>query len=140
MKRKQGPTSTSSSPALKKTKSKGLGTGSTLSLQELLDFSQAKTKEDIEYRFKHIAQTLLHEFRLVVKETTTTTTTTTEIEFEILEAEFYLQIVGLHEDPFTHGSEEQKVSGTWCVALLRCSMSSHSLFSHLAFYYFRLTC
>ena len=84
-------------------------------LQELLDFSQGvKTKEDIERRFKAIAESLLHEFHLVA----VTEDTTKEIEFEILEAEFYLQIAG-HEDPFTHGSEEQKISGNWCAPLIK---------------------
>jgi hypothetical protein len=31
--------------------------------------------------------------------------------------EFYLQKAKCHEDPFTHGSEEQKVSGRWCVCI-----------------------
>jgi hypothetical protein len=106
MKRKQGPTPTTFSQ-FKKTK------GTTVELQELLDFSQGiKTEEDIERRFKHIAETLLHGFHLVVVKDTITSK---EVEFEILEAEFYLQLNGCHEDPFTHGSEEQKISGKWCV-------------------------
>jgi hypothetical protein len=101
MKRKQVPTTY---PQAKKIK----GTATVQVLQELLDFGEeVNTKEDIERRFKHIAETLLHKFHLVVVKDTTE-----EIEFEILEAEFYLQISG-HEDPFTHGSEEQKISGQW---------------------------
>ena len=107
MKRKQRPPITSSSQ-VKKTK----GTTTVALLQDLLDFSQGfRTEDDIQRRFKHIAKTLLHEFHLVaVKDTTRE-----EIEFEILEAEFYLHIGGCYEDPFAHRSEEQKISGRWCV-------------------------
>ena len=101
MKRKQVPTTYSPAKKVKEIATVEV-------LQELLNFGkEVKTKEDIERRFKYIAETLLHKFHLVaVKDATK------EIEFEILEAEFYLQISG-HEDPFTHGSEEQKVSGQW---------------------------
>ena len=81
-------------------------------LQDLLDFSRGvKTEEDIERRFKHIAATLLHGFHLVIQHDEDTK----EIEFEILEAEFYLLIGGCYEDPFTHGHEDQKISGQWYV-------------------------
>lgn len=124
MKRKQGPASSSSqAKKTKPTLGTPAGTSSVLSsLQELLDFSQVKTEEDIEHRFNHIAKTLLHEVHLVVVviKHEDTKDTKKEIEFEILEAEFYLQIGGCHEDPFTHGSEEQKLSGRWCVRF-KCS-------------------
>ena len=124
MKRKQGPASSSSqAKKTKPTLGTPAGTSSVLSsLQELLDFSQVKTEEDIEHRFNHIAKTLLHEVHLVVMvvKHEDTKDTKKEIEFEILEAEFYLQIGGCHEDPFTHGSEEQKLSGRWCVRF-KCS-------------------
>lgn len=82
-------------------------------LQELLDFSQGvKTEEDIERRFKQIAVTLLHGYHLVVAQHDEDTK---EIEFEILEAEFYILIGGCYEDPFTHWSEKQKIGGQWCV-------------------------
>ena len=108
MKRKQGPITSSSQT--KKTKvSKAV-----VLLQDLLDFSRGvKTEEDIERRFKHIAVTLLHEFHLVVVQRDEDTTK--EIEFEILEAEFYLLIGGHYEDPFAHWNGEQKISGQWCV-------------------------
>ena len=79
-------------------------------LREILDFSGVDTEEEISRRFERISTTLLHEFRLVVRRENAT-----DVEFEILEAEFYLQIGGCHEDPFTHGSEEQRVSGRWYV-------------------------
>lgn len=113
MKRKQGPTSASFSQA-KRIKPISGPTEAVLALQELFDFSKTKTEEDIERRFNHIATTLLHECHLVVIVVDAADAVTKEIEFEILEAEFYLRIVGCHEDPFTHGSEEQKISGKWC--------------------------
>ena len=43
--------------------------------------------------------------------------------FAILELEFYLYKTGCHEDPFTHGTEEQRLSGRWYV-FLSFSMST----------------
>ncbi|KAF8178029.1 hypothetical protein BJ912DRAFT_856562 [Pholiota molesta] len=76
--------------------------------KNLLDFSLVDTEEEIASRFDRIAKALMHEFRLVVRREDAQ-----EMELEILEAEFYLQIAECHEDPFTHGSEEQRVSGRW---------------------------
>ena len=106
MKRKEGPSTSSSQTK----KTKGFDG---VVLQDLLDFSQGintNTEEDIERRFKHIAATLLHGFHLVVVQNDMK-----EIEFEILEAEFYILIGGCYEDPFTHWSEKQKIGGQWCV-------------------------
>ena len=86
-------------------------TGPHLSLKEfalLLDFSAVRTEEEISGRFKQISRALLYDIRLVARKSDGK-----ETEFVVLEAEFYLQIEGLYEDPFTHGSEEQKVSGRW---------------------------
>ncbi|KAF8887244.1 hypothetical protein CPB84DRAFT_1684681 [Gymnopilus junonius] len=77
--------------------------------QALLDFSLVDSEEEIARRLQTISKTLLHGFKLVVKPDGSSQ----EIEFQVMEAEFYLQIDGLHEDPFTHGSEEQKFSGQW---------------------------
>ena len=77
--------------------------------QALLDFSLVDTEEEIAKRLDVISQTLLHGFRLVARHQESAK----EVEFQVMEAEFYLQIDGLHEDPFTHGSEEQKFSGRW---------------------------
>jgi len=82
-----------------------------LSLAEfaaLLDFSSVETEQEIATRFDRLAKALLHEFRLVARRSDGK-----ETEFQVLEAEFYLQVEGCHEDPFTHGSEEQRVSGKW---------------------------
>ena len=78
-------------------------------LQELLDFSSLMDASSIAQRFDQVGNALLHDYLLVVR------CGDIETEFKILELEFYLQKAGCHEDPFTHGSEEQKVSGRWCV-------------------------
>lgn len=51
------------------------------------------------------------------------TTDRQEFAFEILELEFYLWKYEIHEDPFTHGSEEQKRSGKWYISSLFCVSS-----------------
>lgn len=82
--------------------------------QQLLDFSSVERDEEIATRCDRISRALLEEFRLVVKPPTKAgKPPPDEIEFQVLEAEFYLRLEGCHEDPFTHGSEEQKVSGHW---------------------------
>ncbi|KAG6906493.1 hypothetical protein DXG01_013672 [Tephrocybe rancida] len=78
-------------------------------LQQSLDFSALNTVSTISERFDLIGHALLHDFHLIVK------SGSRETAFEILELEFYLRKDGCHEDPFTHGSEEQRVSGRWCV-------------------------
>jgi hypothetical protein len=82
----------------------------TLSLHELLDFSSLEDEYAISNRFDVIARVLMHDYWLVVSRDGA------ETAFEIQEVEFYLQKAVCHEDPFTHGSEEQKVSGRWCVS------------------------
>ncbi|KDR84390.1 hypothetical protein GALMADRAFT_711077 [Galerina marginata CBS 339.88] len=76
--------------------------------QELLDFSLVNDEAEITRRFDIIPRMLIHEFRLVVKPENKP-----EVEFQIMEAEFYIQVATCHEDPFTHWSEEQKISGRW---------------------------
>lgn len=80
-----------------------------LSLLNLLDFRSPTTTDDILARFDALSRTLLHDFHLVVR------CGNVDTLFEILELELYLQKAGCHEDPFTHGSEEQKFSGRWYV-------------------------
>lgn len=78
-------------------------------LQKLLDFTKPDNLSDISDQFNKVANALLHDFHLVVKRGDT------ETQFQILELEFYLLKSDCHEDPFTHGTEEQKVGGRWCV-------------------------
>jgi hypothetical protein len=79
-----------------------------LDLRALLDLTEVKTEQDISTRLDRIANAILREVRLVLKRKDAP-----DVEFEVLEAEFYLQIGDRHEDPFTHGSEEQRYSGCW---------------------------
>lgn len=82
-----------------------------LSLCELLDFSEVTEQSELTNRFQLIASTLLLEHVLVL------TSENGTFEYEILELEFYLYKSGCHEDPFTHASEEQRESGNWYVFL-----------------------
>jgi hypothetical protein len=77
----------------------------TESLQQLLDFSRLSDEQCIKAHFDVVANALLRDFHLVLK------CENVETEFQILELEFYLQKAGCHEDPYTHGGEEQKISG-----------------------------
>ncbi|KAF5358658.1 hypothetical protein D9758_007720 [Tetrapyrgos nigripes] len=81
-----------------------------LDLQELLDISSLSDLEGISVRFDKIAEALLQTFMLVL---TTYRGGETDTCFRILELEFYLWKPQCHEDPFTHGSEEQRSSGQW---------------------------
>ncbi|KAJ2931063.1 hypothetical protein H1R20_g6057, partial [Candolleomyces eurysporus] len=60
-------------------------------------------------RFDAVAKALLCDYYLVVEPDKDAKST----KLEIMELEFYVQKEGFHEDPFTHGSEEQKVAGRW---------------------------
>jgi hypothetical protein len=75
----------------------------------LLDLTPLTTLLDISSRFDQIADALFFDFQLSLG------CGNVQTEFEILELEFYLKNPGCHEDPFTHGSEEQKQSGRWSV-------------------------
>ncbi|KAH9942559.1 hypothetical protein B0H21DRAFT_750925 [Amylocystis lapponica] len=78
-----------------------------LDLLGLLDFTSTCTDTDISLKFERIASALLHDYHIAI------TSGEVDVEYEILELEFYLQRSTCHEDPFTHGSEEQKQSGQW---------------------------
>ncbi|KAF9489404.1 hypothetical protein BDN71DRAFT_322362 [Pleurotus eryngii] len=78
-------------------------------LLDLLDFTSVELGESSEVatRFDRIAKALLQEYHIELTNEEGTTH-----EYNILELEFYLKADG-HGDPFTHGSEEQKISGNW---------------------------
>ncbi|KAI6043724.1 hypothetical protein EDC04DRAFT_2951858 [Pisolithus marmoratus] len=78
-----------------------------ISLTSLLDLSALTTRDDISARFDAIARELLCNYVVTIVHNGVPT------DYEILELEFYLQKVGCHEDPFTHGSFEQERSGQW---------------------------
>ncbi|TFK47000.1 hypothetical protein OE88DRAFT_1714758 [Heliocybe sulcata] len=73
----------------------------------LLDLSRLGSESDISVGFGAIAREMLLEYRL------TLTCGDIATEYDILELEFYLYKPGCHEDPFTHGADEQKRSGNW---------------------------
>lgn len=77
-------------------------------LSRLLDLTSLTSSNAILDRFSAIAETLLTQFHLCVSTPSGSTTV-----YEILELEFYLIKPGCHEDPFTHGSDEQRRSGHW---------------------------
>lgn len=79
------------------------------SLEDLLNISSLNDENAICSRFDEIARVLMHDYRFVVHRAGV------ETAFEIQEMEFYLRKPVCHEDPFTHGSEEQKVSGRWYI-------------------------
>jgi hypothetical protein len=105
MKRKQGPITSPSQT--KKTK----GVDSVVLLQDLLDFNRGVQDGRGYWAPLQTYRGNPHEFHLVVVQHDEDTK---EIEFEILEAEFYVLIGGCYEDPFTHWSEKQKIGGQWC--------------------------
>ncbi|KAL0950402.1 hypothetical protein HGRIS_010360 [Hohenbuehelia grisea] len=76
------------------------------SIASLLDFSSVHTTPEFHARFEQLARALLHQHTLVL------TAKGKSTEYRILELEFYLR-TSEHEDPYTHGSEEQKISGQW---------------------------
>ncbi|EKM60155.1 uncharacterized protein PHACADRAFT_206334 [Phanerochaete carnosa HHB-10118-sp] len=76
-------------------------------LKCLLDLSSLTEHADLSVRFMDIAEILLNGVLLRLTANSATT------DFEILELEFYLFKSGCHEDPFTHGTEEQRQSGKW---------------------------
>ncbi|KAK2463728.1 hypothetical protein APHAL10511_004221 [Amanita phalloides] len=87
-------------------------TGNTTGLEDLLDISELCGAQEIDTRFEAIANVILCDYHLVV-ESSQEVGSRTETRYEVLELEFYLWMDDSHEDPFTHGSEEQRVSGRW---------------------------
>lgn len=100
-----------------------------VSLAELLDFSALSSDSDINIRFERLAEAMLYEYSLLLEHGDTQT------EFEVLELEFYLQKSNVHEDPFTHGSDEQRYSGQWYVQATRCSCHLTYLILHVRYFH-----
>jgi hypothetical protein len=78
-------------------------------LEALLDLSGIENQSQMQERFDKVAEALLCDYYLVVDPDKDGGST----KVEIMELEFYVQKEGFHEDPFTHGSEEQRVAGRW---------------------------
>ena len=79
------------------------------SLEDLLDLTAISDHAQLTERFDQVARALLYDYYMVVNQPGKST------KLEIMEMEFYVQKEGFHEDPFTHGSEEQKIAGRWYV-------------------------
>ena len=80
---------------------------------DLLRLLTLNVKEsEIQDEFDRIASLLLNEYCIVVKPPDTSPLGLRY--YEILELEFYLHAPDLHhKDPFTHQSDEQRLSGQW---------------------------
>ena len=98
-------------------------------LSSLLDFSHLSSQADIYSRFTQLSQSLLNHHTLLLLRQGL------EIEYDILEIEFYLLKEGCHEDPYTHGAEEQRSSGRWYVPLALFSSFLHDLYYILRYFH-----
>lgn len=78
-------------------------------LEELLDVPSDLAPDALDARFQSIANAILCDYELVLL----SSSTAGETRYQVLEVEFYLWIDSTHEDPFTHGNEEQRISGQW---------------------------
>lgn len=84
-------------------------------LSSLLDCTSLTTHAETAARFDTIANEILHRYhlRIAVPKADGAIVYT---DYEVIELEFYLYMTQYHEDPFTHGSDEQKRSGQWYVS------------------------
>ncbi|KAG8965592.1 hypothetical protein FRC03_000400 [Tulasnella sp. 419] len=80
--------------------------GGSKGLEELLDLKDVSL-QDIPRVFAEIAESLIHKSRLKLECDDAVTT------YQVMEIEFYLMDPERHSDPFTHGENEQGVSGMW---------------------------
>jgi len=81
-----------------------------LGLTEALDLTALNSLQEIYGRFNELATSLMsgHVIHLHAPGSPPK-----DIEYEILELEFYLHKPGCHVDPFTHRATEQTRSGQW---------------------------
>lgn len=77
------------------------------SLIELLDFTGITTHAEITSRFSKLADSLFHEYLICAH------VNGKDVDYELLEFEYYLHKQECHEDPFTHQSHEQRLTGNW---------------------------
>jgi len=79
-------------------------------LTEALDLTALNSLQEISGRFDELARSLMsgHVIHLHAPGSPPK-----DIEYEILELEFYLHKPGCHVDPFTHRAAEQTRSGQW---------------------------
>ena len=79
-------------------------------LAEALDLTALNSVQEISSRFDELASSLMfgHVIQLHAPGSPPR-----DIEYEILELEFYLHKPGCHVDPFTHRAAEQRRGGLW---------------------------
>ena len=75
-----------------------------------LDFTALNSLQEISDRFDELAKLLMFGHVIHLH---TPGSPPEDIEYEILELEFYLHKPGCHADPFTHRATEQRRSGRW---------------------------
>lgn len=79
-------------------------------LTRALDLTALDSPQAISDRFDELARLLMLSH---VVHLHTPGSPPKDVEYEILELEFYLHKPGCHADPFTHRSAEQRKSGQW---------------------------
>ena len=104
------------------------------SLTEALDFTALNSLEEISSRFDELARMLMFSHVIHLH---TPGRTSKDIEYEILELEFYLHKPGCHADPFTHRATEQRQSGQW--SLVFVFLNVQPLLTFLRHRYFHRT-
>ena len=81
-----------------------------IGLTEALDFSALNSLQDVSDRFDKLARLLMFDHVIHLH---APGSPPKDIEYEVLELEFYLHKPGWHVDPFTHRSTEQRRGGQW---------------------------
>jgi len=84
--------------------------GDAVGLTEALDLTALNTLQEISGRFDELARSLMSGYVIHLH---APGSPPKDIEYEILELEFYLHKPGCHVDPFTHRAAEQTRSGQW---------------------------
>lgn len=79
-------------------------------LTEALDFTALNSLQEISGRFDELAKSLMFNHVIHLH---TPGSPPKDIEYEMLELEFYLHKPGCHVDPFTHRAAEQRKGGQW---------------------------
>ena len=82
----------------------------TINLTEALDFTIPASPQEVSDRFVELARLLMFNHIIHLH---TPGPQPGDIEYEILELEFYLHKPECHADPFTHRASEQRRSGQW---------------------------
>jgi hypothetical protein len=79
-------------------------------LTEALDLTVPNSLQEISIRFDELARLLMFNHVIHLH---TPGLQPGDVQYEILELEFYLHKPGCHADPFTHRAAEQRRSGHW---------------------------